>query len=486
MIKYLLLAALIGFVGACSTFSKNDARAPQGEAEYVTEQDQKNENRFQTLMNFPTAVEASTHFKGYLNRQMQVFFVAQGLLNQFDAELNKLHKAKMADVDSEPKQDNLEALKLKLNVVWERSEEKQHELAYIYHRLREEAAKNSSPHQQKATFILSSLQSHFEKLWKSGGDHWAILSLVQDFKEMDEAYRAVNPNAPTMTFMSFYSKKLDNQSEIADAKRQSAAFQKTRKKTKLDRAYEKELNEEVEKRLTEVKAERLKDGQDRQPNTDVLFPSAGGNGHITGNMFNKGFWALTFDDGPHPTHTQGMLDALNSVGYEGTFFWLTQNMKLYKTQVEKAKQEGFKRGSHSYTHANLPTLGQSDLNHEINDAYDGFKEVVGEGPTLFRCPYGACGGSNSKIRKMIADKKMMHVFWNVDSLDWQDKDPQSIFNRVKQQMEVNGKGIVLFHDIHPQSVKATKLMVTWMHDQKPTWKVLTMDRMIHEETADPS
>jgi peptidoglycan/xylan/chitin deacetylase (PgdA/CDA1 family) len=491
MIKYILLAALMVIVGACSSFSNFGNRSPQAEETYISEEDQKNENRFAALMNFPTAKEAAVHFKGkdnhgYLYRQMQVFFIAQGLLGQFDAELAKLHKQKQADVDSEPNQDKLEALKIKLAIVWERYEEERHELGYIYRRLREEAAKDGGANKEKATYILGTLQAYFDESWKGGADRWALLSLVQDFKEMDDAYRINNPNATTMSFMSYFTRKLDNATEIADAKRQSAQFHKNRKKTRLDRAYEKVLNEAVEKRFEDVKAERIKEGLNREPNTDVLFPSPGGNGHITGNMFKKGFWAITFDDGPHPVHTDGMIDAMSSGGYEGTFFWLTKQMKLYPAKVERAKSMGFKRGSHSYTHANLPTLSQADLNHEINDAWDGFKNIVGQGPTVFRCPYGACGGSNSKIRKMIADKKMMHVFWNVDSLDWQDKDPASIFNRVKQQMELNGKGIVLYHDIHPQSVKATQLMVDWMRTKWPTWKVLTMDRMIQEETADPN
>jgi peptidoglycan/xylan/chitin deacetylase (PgdA/CDA1 family) len=129
-------------------------------------------------------------------------------------------------------------------------------------------------------------------------------------------------------------------------------------------------------------------------------------------------------------------------------------------------------------------LNQADLNHEIIDAYNGFADVVGEPPTLFRCPYGACGGANSKIRQMIADKHMMHVFWNVDSLDWQDLDPNSILARVQKQMETLGRGIVLFHDIHPQSVKAVQLLVNWLHTEKTTWKLLTIEDMIRHETAD--
>jgi peptidoglycan/xylan/chitin deacetylase (PgdA/CDA1 family) len=67
---------------------------------------------------------------------------------------------------------------------------------------------------------------------------------------------------------------------------------------------------------------------------------------------------------------------------------------------------------------------------------------------------------------MIAAQGMVHVFWNVDSLDWQDKNPPKIINRVNMQMNARGRGVVLFHDIHPTTVTATKtLMQQWQAEK---------------------
>ena len=63
---------------------------------------------------------------------------------------------------------------------------------------------------------------------------------------------------------------------------------------------------------------------------------------------------------------------------------------------------------------------------------------------------------------------MLHVFWNVDTLDWQDKDPASILARAKKQMQANGHGVILFHDIHPQSVEASKKLLEWSKTLKGT------------------
>jgi len=493
MIKRILSIVVAGFLLACSSPKKTEtgivggARTPQqAVSDYESEEDQKNEQTFQNLMDQPDDeqrdVQRSKEFGRFLRKQMGYFYIAQGLVTQFDKELDKVYQAKKKDVDSEPDQKDLEEIKAKLHFTWEFYERNLHEMTSLYGRLLKEAGTPGSQYETASTYVLDSMKKFFDEGWQQG-DRMAILTLAQEYYEVGRQYKEMKRDGKTPGFASYYVKKAEDDKELASARAQSIKFHELRKKRYIDRVLEKDWTDYLAKRKAETDAEAA---ADRQPNTDTLEPSADGKGHITGNRFNNGFWAITFDDGPHPTHTQGMIDAMNSAGYEGTFFWLTQNMKLYPQIVAKAGTEGFKRGSHSYSHANLPKLGPKDLSHEINDASDGFKQVVGHFPTLFRCPYGACGGNNSKIRQLIADRKMMHVFWNVDSLDWQDKNAASIFQRVKKQMEVNGRGIVLYHDIHPQSVKATKMMVDWMSTEKKAWKVMTMDRMIQEETADPN
>jgi peptidoglycan/xylan/chitin deacetylase (PgdA/CDA1 family) len=63
---------------------------------------------------------------------------------------------------------------------------------------------------------------------------------------------------------------------------------------------------------------------------------------------------------------------------------------------------------------------------------------------------------------------MIHTSWNVDTLDWQDRNANSIFERTKKQVDILGRGIILFHDIHPQSVQAVKLLIPYMKKVKDT------------------
>lgn len=145
---------------------------------------------------------------------------------------------------------------------------------------------------------------------------------------------------------------------------------------------------------------------------------------------------------------------------------------------EKTNGNKFYVASHSMSHANLPTLNAQKLEVEISDAATLFHKIVGERPTLFRCPYGACGPMGSAIREVIAKNNMLHVHWNVDTLDWQDKNPQSIFERSKKQIELRGKGIVLFHDVHPQSVEALKILIPYMKSKK--YRIISLPQMVTE------
>jgi peptidoglycan/xylan/chitin deacetylase (PgdA/CDA1 family) len=43
-------------------------------------------------------------------------------------------------------------------------------------------------------------------------------------------------------------------------------------------------------------------------------------------------------------------------------------------------------------------------------------------------------------------------FWNVDTLDWKKRDPDTLLRYAFEQTKRTGRGIILFHDIHAQTV----------------------------------
>jgi peptidoglycan/xylan/chitin deacetylase (PgdA/CDA1 family) len=408
----------------------------------------------------------------YFQRQLGYFYLSQDLLSQFDEELDRVYQRKIMVPGGEINLDSLIQKRMEMNVAWEFNERNLHETQAIYERLLQASNSKVSAYQAASEKVLKEIDGFFSETWRK--DRWAAISVAQDFEIVNQQQTNKDPDAKLPEFRKLARVELDR----------SAAFKQSVKELKARKSAH--IDSLLKRKWEEFKAQRIQEQQeankDRAPQTDAIYPDPGSPGNITGNRFAAGVWAITLDDGPHPTYTQGMLDAIQGGGLRATFFWLSQNIKLYPSLVKRAADYKFRRGSHSFTHANLPKLGDAALHHEIDEAADVFATVVGERPTFFRCPYGACGSNGSKIRQKIAAQKMIHVFWNVDSLDWQDKNPASIFARVKKQMEVNGHGIVLFHDIHPQSVEAMKQVVAYIKS-KPTWNAYTMDEIVKMETG---
>ena len=441
--------------------------------------DQKTINTFETIMNEELSSEKSTSFINYINRQRDFYYIAQDLVNQFDKELDHLFKLKNSGkILTTKDRETLVKLKFQLAIAWEFSERNLHEMQDLYLMALETANNTTSRNQLAAKFILRKMPDWMDEGWMRG-DQSAIISLSQHLSDVNDDYLNMNPSGRVTSF-DRYAKASNEVRHKAYL--QSLKFSKVRSKTLIDKFIQKEWQEYKESRQNDVEFAELLAEELRTPQAlDVLEPAADGKGHVTGNRFPPNTWALTFDDGPHPTHTIGMYNTLRKNQVHGTFFWLSKNIVQYPQIVKQAAEYGFSRASHSYTHAQLVKLSGAELEKEITGAGDDFAKVIGSRPTLFRCPYGACGGNNSTIRQIIARNNMLHIFWNVDTLDWQDKNPQSIFERAKKQVDVLGRGIVLFHDIHPQSVEALGLLVPYMkntkkYDIKPLTEIISIVR----------
>lgn len=172
--------------------------------------------------------------------------------------------------------------------------------------------------------------------------------------------------------------------------------------------------------------------------------------------------ALTFDDGPHRKYTEQILALLRKYGVRACFFELGQNLGRVNSANEvqlvpaadvarKVLEAGHVIANHSYSHPELPKLPEAERVQEIERTNLILDKVIGQKPALFRAPYGA---RNQAILDEVNGDGLKSVMWNVDSLDWADPIPESIAMRVLHELNKTQRGIILFHDIHRQSVAA--------------------------------
>lgn len=171
---------------------------------------------------------------------------------------------------------------------------------------------------------------------------------------------------------------------------------------------------------------------------------------------------LTFDDGPHPRHTDAVLAILARYGLNGVFFAVGQNIgrldaagtPVFDRRAEVSRRvlaAGSVLGNHSFSHANLPKLDAANLTREIGDTQSLLKSLAPNTPPLFRPPYGA---RNQTVLTELGAQKLRSIQWNIDSMDWSDPVATSVADRVIAEVERQGRGIILFHDIHSRAVDA--------------------------------
>jgi uncharacterized caspase-like protein/peptidoglycan/xylan/chitin deacetylase (PgdA/CDA1 family) len=190
-------------------------------------------------------------------------------------------------------------------------------------------------------------------------------------------------------------------------------------------------------------------------------------GEIFGRGLPKKTVVLTFDDGPHRLYSDEIAAILKQYGAPAIFFNVGRNLgnidEAGKTKLgggaeisRRLMAEGYVLGNHSFTHAQLSKRSGDDLKAEIFNTDALLKAVDPKRSDLFRFPYGA---RNDEGQRTLESAHLKSVMWNIDSLDWADPVPSSIADRVLRTVDKEGRGIILFHDIHERTVKALPMVL---------------------------
>ena len=185
---------------------------------------------------------------------------------------------------------------------------------------------------------------------------------------------------------------------------------------------------------------------------------------ITRDGYRPGLVALTFDDGPDPRWTPKILDILKARHVAATFFIVGENAITERSLLDRMIREGHEIGSHTYTHPNLATAGQTQTLFELNATQRLFQAFTGRTLKLFRAPF--FGDAEPTTADEVVpvweaqDRGYVSVGLHVDSEDWQRPGVPAIVNNVlsriasgppncNEAVEVDSqcsRNVVLLHD----------------------------------------
>jgi peptidoglycan/xylan/chitin deacetylase (PgdA/CDA1 family) len=150
---------------------------------------------------------------------------------------------------------------------------------------------------------------------------------------------------------------------------------------------------------------------------------------------------LTFDDGPVRANTPRILDVLSNYRVKATFFVIGERARRYPRLVKREHREGHSVQNHTYTHPELPTLGNAEVRRELRATNRAIRAAGVPRPYRFRPP---SGHTNARVRGVGASLGLIQTLWSVDPHDWANPSASRICSGVVSNARAGS--IVLLHD----------------------------------------
>ena len=151
--------------------------------------------------------------------------------------------------------------------------------------------------------------------------------------------------------------------------------------------------------------------------------------------------AITFDDGPNPVVTPGILELLQRYNATATFFLIGQRVRAFPDLAREIGLRGHAIGNHTETHPSLTFLSGRRITEELERCDDAIVEATGKKPRWMRPPYGYRSPLLNEIVRRRGGAGV--AMWNFAAKDWRTHAPEPVIQRLRR---ARGGDIVLLHD----------------------------------------
>lgn len=231
------------------------------------------------------------------------------------------------------------------------------------------------------------------------------------------------------------------------------------KQAKIEKeALELELKEQEEKELKEAQAKaRL----EYLANTKIAY--------------------LTFDDGPHPTNTEKVLEVLKNNDIKATFFMIGDMASRNPELVKKVKEAGHTIANHTTNHKYKYRTSEEFL-ADIQDTDNKISEALGEPhKSLFvRVPGGSMGKKLEK--ETLKNAGYIDTNWtalNGDSEKGGRVNSEYIIKRIKDTVGDEQHEVVLMHDIKSVTTENLQKIIDTIKEKGYVFEPLQEDSPIN-------
>ncbi len=158
----------------------------------------------------------------------------------------------------------------------------------------------------------------------------------------------------------------------------------------------------------------------------------------------RGSVLLTFDDGPTPGVTEGVLDRLDAARARALFFVVGRKAAAAPELLAEIAGRGHLLGNHSWDHVVDRRLSPAALTGELRRCQDLVAEHAGHPPLFFRPPAGRIDAATLLAPRRLGLRTLL---WSVDADDWRCRDEaEARAAAARIALVARSRDIVLLHD----------------------------------------
>jgi chitooligosaccharide deacetylase len=187
---------------------------------------------------------------------------------------------------------------------------------------------------------------------------------------------------------------------------------------------------------------------------------------------------FTFDDGPNPQLTPLVLDTLAKHHIKAVFFLVGQMAagKQAPPIIERMLREGHIIANHTMTHEDLCRVkDDTRAADEIDKGRAAIETAANIHVLWFRTPYGVrC----DRLDAQLDERGITHFHWDLDPQEWKHGSAKKTVEYVTRQLgRMNGRNVLLMHDIKKATVEALPQILTWIEEENARRKEVRRRRI---------